>query len=115
MTYTLEITGKSVHQIIAAVQKIPAETSVNIAFLGNETHAQRFEAARLIRECGFAPVPIISARRLVSEVDANEVMLGYLEAASPDRFMFVGGDPTSPQGPFEDSMALMKRHDTTFP
>lgn len=108
MTYSLETTCKTIRQMVATGQRIPAGTPVNIAFLGNETHAQRYEAARLIRECGFAAVPIISARRLGSGADAAEVISGYQKAASPERFMFVGGDPASPQGPFRDAMALME-------
>lgn len=108
MGYALEITGKAVRQIEEAQALIPPGTQVNIAFLGNETHAQRFNAARVIRACGFQPVPIISSRRLLSEADAEAVICGYQEAAAPERFLIVGGDPESPQGPYQNAMELMK-------
>ncbi|SED66038.1 hypothetical protein [Rhodobacter sp. 24-YEA-8] len=108
MGYALEITGKAVRQIEEAQALIPPGTQINIAFLGNETHAQRFNAARVIRACGFQPVPIISSRRLMSETDAATVISGYQEAAAPERFLFVGGDPDTPQGPYQNSMELMK-------
>lgn len=107
MGYALEITGKAVRQIEAAQALIPPGTQINIAFLGNETHAQRVTAARVIRACGFQPVPILSARRLLSEADASRLISDYQNAAAPERFLIVGGDPEHPQGPYQNAMALM--------
>ncbi|NVD42314.1 methylenetetrahydrofolate reductase [Ensifer sp. HO-A22] len=105
--YSLEITGKDIGQIEAARSAIPAGTPINIAFLGNETHAQRIEAAARIRQWGFEPVPIISSRRLRSVEDRDELLAGLIGAARPTRFMFVGGDPSSPAGPYKDSLDLI--------
>lgn len=105
--YSLEITGKDVGQIEAAKAEIPAGTPINIAFLGNETHAQRIDAAVRIRQCGFEPVPIISSRRLRSVQDRDVLLTGLAGAARPSRFMLVGGDPSSPAGPYRDSLDLI--------
>lgn len=105
--YTLEVTGKDVAQIDAAKDEIPQGTPINIAFLGNETHAQRVTAARVMRECGFEPVPIISSRRLQSREDLDILVENLMAEAVPARFMFVGGDPAAPAGPFGDSLALL--------
>jgi len=105
--YSLEITGKDIGQIEAARSAIPAGTPINIAFLGNETHAQRIDAAARIRQWGFEPVPIISSRRLRSVEDRDELLAGLIVAARPTRFMFVGGDPSSPAGPYGDSLDLI--------
>ncbi|MBD9490734.1 MULTISPECIES: methylenetetrahydrofolate reductase [Ensifer] len=105
--YSLEITGKDIWQIEAAKSEIPAGTPINIAYLGNESHAQRIEAAARIRQWGFEPVPIISSRRLRSVQDRDELLTGLISAARPARFMFVGGDPSSPTGPYKDSLDLI--------
>lgn len=105
--YSLEITGKDIGQIEAARSEIPAGTPINIAFLGNETHSQRIEAATRIRQWGFEPVPIISSRRLRSVQDRDELLAGLMSAAHPARFMLVGGDPSSPAGPYRDSLELI--------
>ncbi|WP_457580859.1 hypothetical protein [Ensifer canadensis] len=76
----MEITGKDLGQIEAAKSEIPAGTPINIAFLGNETHAQRIEAAARIRQWGFEPVPIISSRRLTSVQDRDELLAGLTSA-----------------------------------
>ncbi|SCB40236.1 methylenetetrahydrofolate reductase [Rhizobium hainanense] len=106
--FTLEITGKDIAQIQSAKSEIPAGTPINIAFLGNETHQQRIGAARIIRDSGFEPVPIISSRRLRSCDDLDDLIGGLIQAAQPQRFMFVGGDPAVPAGPYADSLSLLK-------
>jgi methylenetetrahydrofolate reductase (NADPH) len=105
--YALEVTGKDIRQVEMSASQIPPGTSINIAFLGNENHGQRVNAARVIRECGFEPVPIISSRRLCSERDLGNLLDLLTKAASPSRFIFVGGDPSTPAGPYRDSPALL--------
>lgn len=106
--YSLEITGKAIAEIQAAKVCIAAGTPINIAFLGNEGHDQRINAARVIRSCGFEPVPIISSRRLQSQEDLDYLVSNLVGAASPSRFILVGGDPSSPAGPYRDSLALLQ-------
>lgn len=106
--FALEVTGKDIGQIEAAKSIISSGTPINIAFLGNEDHSQRVNAARVIRACGFEPVPIISSRRLHSEADRDSLIGDLIREAAPGRFIFVGGDPAFPAGPFEDSLALLR-------
>ncbi|MBY0559612.1 hypothetical protein [Hyphomicrobium sp.] len=106
--YALEVTGKDIRQVEMSASVIPAGTPINIAFLGNENHSQRVNAARIIRACGFEPVPIISSRRLRSENDLNTLLERLITEARPSRFIFVGGDPSSPAGPFQDALAILR-------
>ncbi len=107
LPYTLEITGKAIGEIVAAQQVIPQGTAINIAFLGNENHAQRIHAAKTIRDCGFEPVPIISSRRLLSVEERDQLLSSLIREAAPKRFLLVGGDPAQPAGPFQDSLSLL--------
>lgn len=106
--YALEVAAKDIAQVEAAKETIPPGTPINIAFLGNEDHTQRIEAARVIRACGFEPVPIVSSRRLRSEWDRDYLLDALVAEAAPSRIILVGGDPTVPVGPFEDSLALLR-------
>jgi methylenetetrahydrofolate reductase (NADPH) len=106
--YALEVTAKDIAQVEASKAEIPLATPINIAFLGNEDHAQRVNAARVIRQCGFEPVPIISSRRLRSEQDRDSLLGALIGEANPTRFILVGGDPEIPAGPYGDSLALLK-------
>jgi methylenetetrahydrofolate reductase (NADPH) len=105
----LEVTAKDIAQVEASKAEIPLGTPINIAFLGNEDHAQRVNAARVIRQCGFEPVPIISSRRLRSEQDRDSLLGALIGEANPTRFILVGGDPSTPAGPYADSLALLRR------
>lgn len=107
-TYALEITGKAIAEVKASQHLIPKGTQINIAFLGNENHDQRIYAAKVIRECGFEPVPIISSRRLRSRDDRDVLLTALIAEAAPQRFLFVGGDPSEAAGPYSDSMSLLK-------
>ncbi|WP_454858458.1 methylenetetrahydrofolate reductase [Rhizobium binxianense] len=106
--YALEVTGKDIAQVELARDEIPPGTQINIAFLGNETHGQRINAARVIRAYGFEPVPIISSRRLRSQQDADDLVSALIAEAVPKRFVFVGGDPSAPAGPYTDSLELFE-------
>lgn len=105
--YALEITGKDIAQLERCQAAIPEGTPINIAFLGNETHDQRVNAARIIRDSGWEPVPIISSRRLKSTEDRDALLSQLLSAAAPKRFILVGGDPSTPAGPYRDSIDLL--------
>lgn len=107
MRYSLEATGKGIEEVVRAQAVIPRGTPINIAFLGNESHAQRVHAARVIRACGAEPVPIISARRLHSEADRDALLQALISEAAPKRFMLVGGDPSTPAGPYRDALSLL--------
>jgi methylenetetrahydrofolate reductase (NADPH) len=106
--YALEVAAKDIAHVEAAQAEIPPGTPINIAFLGNEDHAQRINAARVIRACGFEPVPIVSSRRLRSERDRDYLLGALVAEADPSRFILVGGDPAVPAGPYEDSMNLLR-------
>jgi methylenetetrahydrofolate reductase (NADPH) len=106
--YALEVAAKNIAQIEASKAEIPPRTPINIAFLGNEDHAQRINAARVIRRCGFEPVPILSSRRLRSQEDLDDLLGALISEAAPARFLIVGGDPATPAGPYTDSLVLLK-------
>lgn len=106
--YALEVAAKDIAQLEASKAEIPPGTPINIAFLGNEDHAQRVNAARVIRQCGFEPVPIISSRRIHSQSDLDGLLSALTGEAGPKRFIFVGGDPAAPAGPYPDSLALLE-------
>jgi methylenetetrahydrofolate reductase (NADPH) len=105
--YALEITGKDIAEISEARTAIAPATPINIAFLGNESHEQRINAAGVILACGLLPVPIISSRRLKSKEDRDALLSGLVREADIDRVILVGGDPSAPAGPYSDSLDLI--------
>jgi len=105
---SLEMTGKDVPALHEAAHAIPQGTKINVTFLGNEDLDTRVAAAHAVKELGFVPVPHISARRLKSQ-DQLEEFLGRLqEVGATDHVFAVGGDPSEPQGPYPDSLSVIR-------
>ena len=106
--FSLEMTGKDVPALLEAASAIPAGTKINVTFLGNEDLEMRVAAAKAVAEHGFTPVPHLSARRLRSP-DQLEEFLGRLQEVGASAHVFaVGGDPTEPEGPYSDSLSVIR-------
>lgn len=106
--FSLEMTGKDVPGLLEAAPLLPKGTRINVTFLGNEDLQMRLVASKAVLDGGFIPIPHISARRLSSEEQLEE-FLGALEAQGTSTHVFsVGGDPSTPEGPYEDSHDVIK-------
>ncbi|PZU41111.1 MAG: 5,10-methylenetetrahydrofolate reductase [Microbacterium sp.] len=102
------MTGKDVPGLLEATHAIPAGTKINVTFLGNEDLDMRVTASKAVLEAGFIPVPHISARRLASQ-DQLEEFLGRLQEVGATEHVFaVGGDPAEPEGPYPDSLSVIR-------
>lgn len=106
--FSLEMTGKDVPGLQEAAAVIPQGTKINVTFLGNEDLDMRVAAAKAVKDMGFVPVPHISARRLHSQ-DELEQFLGRLQEVGATEHVFVvGGDPAEPDGPYPDSLSVIR-------
>jgi len=106
--FSLEMTGKDVPGLQEAASVIPAGTKINVTFLGNEDLEMRVAASKAVKDLGFVPVPHISARRLKSQ-DQLEEFLGRLQEVGATEHVFsVGGDPAVPEGPYPDSLSVIR-------
>ena len=106
--FSLEMTGKDVPALEKARHAIPPETKINVTFLGNEDLEMRVAAAKAVRDMGFTPVPHISARRLKSQAQLEEFLERLQEVGATEHVFAVGGDPATPEGPYEDSLAVIR-------
>lgn len=106
--FSLEMTGKDIVNLQEAAPVIPQRTKVNVTFLGNEDLAMRVSAAKAVRELGFIPVPHVSARRLSSEAELRDFLDALREVGATQKVFVVGGDPASPEGPYPDSLSVIR-------
>ncbi len=106
--YSLEMTGKDIPGLEEAADTIPAGTKVNVTFLGNEDLEMRVAASKAVKDAGFTPVPHISARRLTSEAQLEEFLGRLQEVGATDHVFSVGGDPAEPEGPYPDSLSVIR-------
>jgi methylenetetrahydrofolate reductase (NADPH) len=105
---SIEITGRDAEQLPAAAAVVPAGTRVNITFLQNESSATRVDAARRVRGEGLVPVPHISARRLASQRELEELLAALADVDAQSEVFVVAGDRDRPAGPFADSLSLIE-------
>lgn len=105
--FSLEMTGRDVAELNEAAALLPARTRVNITYLASETMRERVDAARAVRRHGFVAVPHIAARRMRSPAELGEFLAALGEAGGLDEVFVVGGDPTTPAGPFTDSLSVL--------
>ncbi len=106
--FSLEMTGKDVPGLQEAAHAIPQGTKVNVTFLGNEDLQMRVAASKAVKELGFIPVPHISARRLKSEAELREFLAALQEVGATEHVFAVGGDPAEPEGPYPDSLSVIR-------
>ncbi len=106
--FSLEMTGKDQPALLDAASLIPGATKVNVTFLGNENLELRVAASKVVRELGFTPVPHLSARRLPSQRALEEFLERLRDVDAAAHVFAVGGDPATPEGPYSDSLALIR-------
>lgn len=106
--FSLEMTGKDAPAVPAAARSLPAGTHVNVTALGSESPADRWAAASAVLEAGLVPVPHISARRLVDRAALETTLRELRSRGAASRLFVVGGDPASPEGPYSDSLDVLR-------
>ena len=106
--FSMEMTGKDVAKVENAASVIPPGTRINVTFLENEDLAMRVHAAASVKRLGFTPVPHISARRLKSQEMLEEYLTALRDIGASDNVLIIGGDPTVPMGPYEESLAVIE-------
>jgi methylenetetrahydrofolate reductase (NADPH) len=106
--YSLEVTAKDEAALHDAAPLMPPETPVSVTFLPGEAQEARVAAAKAVRALGFEPMPHFSARRILSEDDFEGYLKAVVQEAGVTRAFIVAGDPPEPQGPYFDTMALLR-------
>ncbi|MBR7836476.1 methylenetetrahydrofolate reductase [Actinospica durhamensis] len=108
--FSVEMTGKDVAGLVEVGGLLPTGTRVNVTYLGNEDVRMRLEAAREAERLGFRPVAHISARRLATPAALEEYLVGLrgVGGGVGEEVFVVGGDPTTPQGPYPDALSVIR-------
>ena len=106
--YSVEISGKDEPALLEARDFIPNGTLINVTYLGTENPALRLSAAHTVLANGFRPVPHVAARRLQSVPQLREFLSSLREIGASERIFAVGGDPSSPEGPSDSSLSLIR-------
>lgn len=106
--FSLEMTGRDVPALDAAAGTLPHGTRVNITSLGTEDVSVRVAAAAAVRERGLVPVPHLTARRMGSRDELEQVLGALAEVGAAQQVLVVGGDPATPAGPYADALSVLR-------
>lgn len=106
--YSLEMTAKERPELDNAAGRILPGTQIAVAFLPNEDMESRIAAACHVRSLGFEPIPHISARRMRSAAELSDMVERCAQYAGVKRVFLVAGDPARPDGPFEDTLSMLR-------
>lgn len=106
--FSLEITAKDVESFRNALPLIPQKSSVAVTFLPGETIEARLEAIAQIDIGGMKPMPHISARRIQSEEQLHNYVQTAVSQSNVKRCFVVAGDPPEAEGPYDNSLAVIK-------
>lgn len=106
--FSLEMTARDIESLTAASPMIPADTPVAVTFLPGEEPLARVAATRAVRDLGFEPMPHFSARRITSQDHFEDYLAAVVREAGVRRCFIVAGDPPQPQGPYFDTIALIR-------
>lgn len=106
--FSLEMSAKDAGSLAEAAPLIPPDTPIAVTFLPGEEQPARVAATRAVRDLGFEPMPHFSARRIRSEDHFEDYLEAVVREAGVRRCFIVAGDPAEPEGPYFDTMALIR-------
>lgn len=105
--YSLGVAWKEIGDLEPARSIVPPGTRIAVGFRDDSDLAMRVGTARAIKRSGFVPVPVIAARRLLSERMLREYLSGLRDAGAGDSVLVVAGDPEPPRGPYPDAASVI--------
>ena len=106
--YSLEMTAKELDGLREAAPLIRPDTQIAVTFLPGEEMEQRILASQTVRELGFEPIAHVSARRIKSEEELDYYLRETSARAQAKRIFVIAGDPSEPEGPYEDSLQIIE-------
>ncbi|MEJ6785616.1 methylenetetrahydrofolate reductase [Aminobacter sp. Piv2-1] len=87
-------------------QAFPRGSRVFLTHLEGKPIAMQVEAARLLKQAGFVPVPHLGARHFETVREFTDLVQAHSRNGVTEA-LFVGGNPLSASGPLEDAADLL--------
>ena len=86
---------------------LPSQSPVSVTASASKTLEDTLDLTAELCSLGHRPVPHIAARMVASR-DHLEELLGRIESMGLSAIFLVGGDVTSPAGPFDSAVGLLE-------
>lgn len=104
---SLDLVGRHLAEMPAAATLLPLGTLINVGMAPSESTALFRETAATIAAHRHVPVPHIAARRLASAEVLSSLLAGLAQDGTADHLLILGGDPSTPQGPFNSALDVI--------
>lgn len=104
---SIEVSARDAYAGERLREHFPCGTRVFVAYPGSVSHHDIVAACVRLRRAGFAPVPHVAARRLLSFTQADDFLRRAVGEAGVTGALLIGGDADPPAGPFADSLSLL--------
>ncbi|MDH7639286.1 methylenetetrahydrofolate reductase [Sphingomonas oryzagri] len=106
--YSIEATAKDAAASAILPPAMPRPAQVFVPYLHEESDEMRIAACTRIRDAGLEPVPHISARRVAGIAELDRLLGALRERAQVDSLFLIAGDIAHVDGPFEDSLSVIR-------
>jgi methylenetetrahydrofolate reductase (NADPH) len=104
---SIELSTNGEEAIRNASEILPPGMGVYVPKMPRQTLADKLVQIGLLRRYGLNPIPHIVARQLSSEEELSAFLAEAVRIGGVHRVLVIGGDDKVPQGPFQDSAAVL--------
>jgi methylenetetrahydrofolate reductase (NADPH) len=105
--FSCEATRPSADDIADLAEIAPAGTRIYLSALASRPLSEVIEAAVLLRQAGFEPVPHLAVRNFASADELDGFLARMSDEAGVQRLLVIAGDRDQPAGPFRRSVEVI--------
>jgi methylenetetrahydrofolate reductase (NADPH) len=106
--WSIETTPAAAKNISSFSDLLAPRTSVNVTFLPGSDPMETVNVAERLYNDGMIPIPHIAARSLYDQSQLDKLLSEFVNRASIDEVLIIGGGVSNPIGDFADSMSVLK-------
>jgi methylenetetrahydrofolate reductase (NADPH) len=106
--YSIEVNPHEPKVVDAALARLDPGTEVFLTWIPGANPMDLIAPAMRLRRAGLVPVPHIGARHIKSADELEGLAARLASEAGVDRILVIGGDRTTPAGPYDSSLSVMQ-------
>ena len=106
--WSIEVTPAGATKIDSFADILAPGTTVNVTFLPGTDPMDTVGVATRLYNDGMNPVPHIAARSIQSRDQLAQLLSHYVEQASVNEVLVIGGGVDNPVGPFDRSLQILE-------
>jgi len=106
--YSAETTPKAAHSIARFRDHLPAGAEVAVTYLPGSDFLDTVSCASRLQREGFRPIPHFAARSFTSARHLEEAIIRAVVEAGVDTVLCIAGGMSQYDGPFGDSMQMLR-------